>query len=105
MSQGTEPERGTNPDFFDMADALIKKGNELLTNHDPSQVSASMLYAAARYNSFAYSLSFDSVEKFRSEKHAIMNDLTEQYRAMLNENLEYYIKQVEEDEKKKTESK
>ena len=59
-------------DFFKRTDAFIKVANELSTEHDLGKVSASLLYAAARFNAFIVASSAaDKEEVDRNKVEAI----------------------------------
>jgi hypothetical protein len=78
-------------DFFKRTDAFIKVANELSTEHDLGKVSASMLYAAARFNAFIVASSAGSKEEAESNKDDAINYFAEQYRSMLKANMKDYI--------------
>jgi hypothetical protein len=54
-------------------------------------VSASLLYAAARFNSFNVASSARDVEELKQHKEEAIRYFTEQYRKALEENLDDYI--------------
>ena len=78
-------------DFFKRTDAFIKVANELSTEHDLGKVSASMLYAAARFNAFIVASSAESKEEADRNKVEAIDYFTSQYRAMLLANMNDYI--------------
>jgi len=83
-------------DFFKRTDAFIKVANELSTEHDLGKVSASLLYAAARFNAFIVASSAkDKAEADRNKVEAI-EYFTEQYRSMLLANMNDYINKYDE---------
>ena len=82
-------------DFFKRTDAFIKVANELTSEHDIGKVSASMLYAAARFNAFIVASSAkDKAEADRNKVEAI-EYFTNQYRSMLMANMEDYIEKYD----------
>ena len=82
-------------DFFKRTDAFIKVANELTSDHDIGKVSASMLYAAARFNAFIVASSAkDKAEADRNKVEAI-EYFTNQYRSMLMANMEDYIEKYD----------
>ncbi|MGR6871394.1 DUF3144 domain-containing protein [Pseudomonas sp. HK3] len=82
-------------DFFKRTDAFIKVANELTSEHEIGKVSASMLYAAARFNAFIVASSAkDKAEADRNKVEAI-EYFTNQYRSMLMANMEDYIEKYD----------
>lgn len=83
-------------DFFKRTDAFIKVANELTQEHEVGKVSASMLYAAARFNAFIVASSAkDKAEADRNKVEAI-EYFTNQYRNMLLANMDDYIEKYDE---------
>ena len=76
--------------FFDRADAMINLANQQLESMTPGKVSASMLYAAARFNAWASAIGWESSEEMKAAKGEAIDYFVEQYRAMLIENLDDY---------------
>ncbi|NVK38947.1 MAG: DUF3144 domain-containing protein [Gammaproteobacteria bacterium] len=88
--------RQMDKDFFKRTDAFIKVANELAKEHDLGKVSASMLYAAARFNAFIVASSAqDKAEADRNKVEAI-EYFTNQYRNMLLANMDDYIEKYDE---------
>ncbi len=83
-------------DFFKRTDAFIQMANQLSQEHDLGKVSASLLYAAARFNAFIVASSAaDKAEADRNKVQAI-DYFTNQYRAMLLANMDNYIEKFDE---------
>lgn len=83
-------------EFFKRTDAFIKVANELSQGNDLGKVSASLLYAAARFNAFIVASSAaDKAEADRNKVQAI-EYFTNQYRAMLIANMDDYIEKFDE---------
>lgn len=83
-------------DFFKRTDAFIQMANQLSQEHDLGKVSASLLYAAARFNAFIVASSAaDKSEADRNKVQAI-DYFTNQYRAMLLANMDDYIEKFDE---------
>lgn len=78
--------------FWDRADSFIAKANEFSDQVPAGKVSSSLLYAAARFNSFIISSSSDSVEEMEQDKDAALEYFVGQFRKMLEENLDDHIK-------------
>lgn len=86
MSNGKVP-----PEFWERAGQVIALANDQTKNSTIGKVSSSLLYAAARFNSFNVASSAASAEEMKKEKDEAILYFTEQYRKMLTENLDDYI--------------
>lgn len=81
--------------FFDRADAHIHLANDQSGNVKRGQVSASLLYGAARFNAFVSACKAESAEHLQSSKEMIIEYFMKEYRLMLEENLNDYVKNFE----------
>lgn len=80
-------------EFFNRADAHILLSNEQLKDLDShGKVSASMLFATTRFNAWVSACGFSSVERMANAREETLEYFCEQYRLMLEENLDDYIK-------------
>ena len=79
-----ESKEETNEEFFSAADAFIKVANDLTEDFEPQRVSAVMLFAATRYNAFT----FYSTDGKPENRARAVEYMCEQYRKMLNDNLD-----------------
>jgi len=77
--------------FFKRADAHIDLANEQLKDASRGKVSASMMYATARFNAWVTACEADSDDDLRSGKGESIEYFVAQYRSMLEENLDDYI--------------
>lgn len=84
-----------DPQFFERADDHIHLSNSQLANTDPGKVSASMMYATARFNAYVSWSGFYTAEDMAEQRQSTLEYFTEQYRLMLEENLDDYIKNFE----------
>jgi len=84
-----------SPEFWKRADQLIALANEQVKEETIGKVSSSLLYAAARFNSFNVASSAENVEEMKRDKEEAIKYFTEQYRKMLIENLDEYIENFE----------
>lgn len=82
--------------FWDRADGVIHLANEQCKSVQRSKVSASLLYAAARFNAFIVASKASSVEEMRQEKEEAVEYFVGQYRKMLVENIDDYIENFSE---------
>lgn len=74
--------------FWELADSFIHLANEHVENVPRSRVSAALLYAAARFNSFVVTANSNSKAQLSEEKEAAILYFVEQYEKMLRENIE-----------------
>ena len=85
--------KNTDEGFYDRADAHIHLSNDQLKAVDSEgKVSASMLYGTARFNAWVSALGFSSGEQMAEAREQTLAYFTEQYRLMLEDNLDDYIK-------------
>ena len=82
----------TEPEFFDRADAHIDLSNRQMGECARGKVSASMMYATARFNAWVGACGFDAGSELREAKAETIEYFVTQYRKMLEENLDDYIK-------------
>lgn len=83
------------PEFWERADAVIHLANDQCEAAPRSKVSASLLYAAARFNSFIVASSAANLDELRQDKNEAVKYFTEQYQKMLIENLDDHIANYE----------
>ena len=81
----------TDEMFYRRADAHIDLANEQVADISRGKVSASFMYAVARFNSWVTACKADSAEDLRAGKEESVEYFVSQYRAMLSENLDDYI--------------
>ncbi len=77
-------------EFFELADSFIRLANQHRENIPATKVSSAFLYAAARYNAFV-AASADGADP-ESEREVVIEYFTQQYRKMISENMDDYIK-------------
>ncbi len=97
-------EEALNAVFFDRADQFIKLANDFCRPEskkkaNPSelraQVSASMLFAAARFNTWVSANTFENSDQMRDAKDQVMTYLVQQFQAMLEDNYDEYCEQFD----------
>lgn len=88
------PEEGValDPKFFTATNAYLELANKQGQEFGMKRVSASILYAAARYNSHAY-VGFETDPK--GNKAAFLDYMTDLYRRMLDENVDNLLDNLE----------
>lgn len=84
-------------DFFDRADAIINIANAQMTNATAGEVSASCMYAVARFNAFLSSTGHESGADMQSAKTETIAYFVNQFRAMLEDNFDDFIERFEDD--------
>ena len=80
-----------SPEFFDRANALINLANDQCASTHPSEVSASTLYASARFNAFIVAATTGSAQTMTAEKARALEYFTDQFRKMMEANLDDFI--------------
>ena len=80
----------TDETFYPRADAHIDLANAQLAEVSRGKVSASFMYAVARFNAWVTACKADSAEDLRAGKDDSIEYFVSQYRAMLSENLDDY---------------
>ncbi|MEQ1672194.1 MAG: DUF3144 domain-containing protein [Hyphomicrobium sp.] len=78
-------------EFYERADEHIHLANAQMANARRGVVSASFMYAAARFNAYVSACNAQSREHLIAERQATIDYFTEQYRLALTENLDDYI--------------
>jgi hypothetical protein len=86
--------------FFDRADEHIRLSNNQLVDIDKGKVSASMMYSVARFNAWVSALRFDNPKEMKKAKKEIIKYYVSQYEKMLIENIDDYIDNFEDLNKK-----
>jgi hypothetical protein len=78
-------------EFFERADAYITLANEQAANVSRGKVSASMMFATARFNAWISASGTESGDELASVKEEALEYFVNEYRQMLDENLDEYI--------------
>lgn len=81
--------------FFDRADAHIRLSNEQLQETGSGKVSASMMYATARFNAWLTACGFEDAESMRALRAENIDYFVAEYRKMLEENFDDYINNLD----------
>ncbi|PYK09478.1 MAG: DUF3144 domain-containing protein [Verrucomicrobia bacterium] len=82
-------------DFYNRADAVIHLANKQCEIIGKGKVSASLMYATARFGAWLTACGFSSSAEMKAAKNEAMEYLVTQYRAMLEENISEYIENFE----------
>ncbi|MGG6261278.1 DUF3144 domain-containing protein [Stutzerimonas stutzeri] len=96
--------QNTDDKFYERADAHIHLSNDQISGYAAKgKVSASMMYATARFNSWVSACGWNSAEEMAAAKEETIEYFLTEYRKMLDENMDDYInnfqsyKQVDQD--------
>jgi len=81
--------------FYSRADAHIRLSNDQQKDISRGKVSASMMYALARFNAFIAACRFQSAEQLAEAREETVEYFAAQYRKMLEENLDDHIAQFD----------
>ena len=73
-----------------MADAFIDRANEFCEGQSIENVNLALLYAASRFNAFVVSQHAETLEDYERDVTRARDFFQNQYRQMLDENLEDY---------------
>lgn len=77
--------------FYDRADAHIHLSNDQVKDIGSGKVSASMMFALARFNAWVSAGGFQSSEDMKAKREEISAYFSSQYQKMLEDNLDDYI--------------
>lgn len=77
--------------FYARADAHIGLSNEQCGEIERGKVSASMMYATARFNAWVSACGFRSAQEMSAARAEILGYFVVQYRKMLEDNLDDHI--------------
>ena len=77
--------------YYNRVDAVINLLNEQAgVDTPPGFVSASAMFALARYCAFVSAADFEKVADYKTEREEIVRYFTEDFRRLLNENIDDY---------------
>ncbi len=87
-----EPAAAVDSGFYQRADAHISLANgQISAEVGKGKVSASQMYAAARFNAWVSASSFENVWELEEAREEIMAYFLNEYQQALRDNLEDYI--------------
>jgi hypothetical protein len=81
-----------DPTFFDRADSFIELANEHCSAVGRGKVSAALMYGSARFQAWNAACWSDDVEDMKQKREETVEYFVEQYRRMLEDHLDDYIK-------------
>ena len=77
--------------FYNRADEHINLSNEQLKEISRGKVSASMMYAVARFNAWVSASGFENPEQMQEAREDTIKYFIAEYKKMLEDNLDDYI--------------
>jgi hypothetical protein len=80
-----------DPQFFDRADAHIDLSNSQIGEVERGKVSASMMFATARFNAWVSACGFENGADMLAAREETVEYFVTEYRKMLLDNLTQYI--------------
>jgi hypothetical protein len=83
--------------FWDLADSFIQLANTHLNEVKPSRVSASALFAAARFNAFVITAATENKAQLIAEKESAIAYFLAEYEKMLRENIDEHLSRYDKD--------
>jgi hypothetical protein len=87
--------RDVDEGFWKRADAHIDLANTQCGSVSAGKVSASLLYAASRFNAFVVASQISSAAELRDRREEALEYFTREFRKGLEENLDDYIAHFE----------
>ena len=78
-------------EFYELADAHIALANTRMGKVKPAKVSATMLFAAARFNAFVISASAENKAQMLLDKESAIAYFVQEYEKNLRENIDEHL--------------
>ena len=78
-------------EFYELADAHIALANTRMGKTKPAKVSATLLFAAARFNAFVISASAENKEQMLLDKESAIAYFMQEYEKNLRENIDEHL--------------
>ena len=78
-------------EFYELADAHIALANTRMGKIKPAKVSATMLFAAARFNAFVISASAENKAQMLLDKESAIAYFVQEYEKNLRENIDEHL--------------
>lgn len=84
-----------NKEFYELADEHISLCNTRMGKVKPAVVSATMLFAASRFNAFVIYASSENKAQMLLEKEAAIGYFMQEYEKYLRENIDEHLKRYD----------
>jgi hypothetical protein len=81
--------------FYHRADEYIQLANTQIKTGNPGRVSASMLFAVSRFNTWISARGFNNAVDMKSAKTERVDNFVKLYKEMLEENYDDYVDHFE----------
>jgi hypothetical protein len=78
-------------EFYELADAYIALANTRMGKTKPAKVSATLLFAAARFNAFVFSVSAENKAQMLLDKESAIAYFMQEYEKNLRENIDEHL--------------
>lgn len=92
MSESDSVSQDKNQQIFDLVDALVERVNQATDDSlTPGDAHQALMFAAARYGAFIVADSSETKADFQQDKLDSRNFYMDQFRQLLNENLDDYL--------------
>jgi Protein of unknown function (DUF3144) len=88
-------DKGPDKEFWELADSFINLANKHLATVPRSKVSATFLYAVARFNAFVVTANTETRTELEADKERAIAYFAEQYEKMLRENIDDHLANYE----------
>ena len=95
-------EKEFDKQFWQRADQFINLANQQSQEVSPGEVSASMLFATARYNAFIAAATAQNIDELKKNKEEAIRYFANQYYEMFTENIEDWIENYQKHIKKES---
>lgn len=96
QTQDTSKENQADEKFYERVDTLIALANGYVKAEvHPAFANNSFMFAASRFNAWVVAAGYENGEEMAKEKDDILNFFVNQYKLMLQENLDNYIENYE----------
>lgn len=83
------------PEFRKRADEVIDRLNEQTRQAPTGQVSASAMYATARFNAFQVAATAEDAQQLKADRDKAIEYFTDQYRKMFTDHLDDCLQNFE----------
>ena len=81
-----------NNKFFDRVDEFIQVANQQLASNSKGEVSASLVFAASRFNAWLSATGFNNAKEMEDARAETIEYFTTEFKKKLIENLDDHIK-------------
>lgn len=94
---GAAAEADRDLQFRKLADSFIDVANRHCERNEPALISSSFLYGASRFCAFVVAGKTGEADAYREQKKAAIDYYTQEFRSMLEQNLDDYSRVFDEE--------